>query len=574
MMDGEAKNEADGRPQIADWNDGILERWVTDMKRQKSMQNPEDRLKVGRQTSDNGNRRGVALIVVLGFLSIMIVMAVAFLTQARVERLVAGASLEGMRTRQMAQTAIAAAMQDYLNAQKTVSPTEAVHDIFLSGDGAVSLNFYLSGKTIGDDRLLVGRVEDWLLKEHLDATFASGGEDAVSNAEWIWVRQQPGARSRILGRYAYACFDMSGLLDANLLGAAYGDDVPAYGAAENRSNVRKMVYEALSQNKGGENQRKLNVHQRNWKGFDTPAALLHLTDGRVNDGDDNPANRWAGTDMAEGAGVDVSSLAAYSYSVLHREDGGGKSKLLCTAPSIKGDADFISLAGGSLANVIKAMEDYESGDVVPQGVDYPSTKNVPMFNEIGVQVGLAETPTGLDTNGLEVSTYEMIVRMKLEFWYPFPSKDNVLANVFTVDIPSIGGSKSSRGNADIWVQLAGNASGLIELQTGAASTAPASALSVKAKFNDNTPYYAENANADDEIVFTVPLISLNGDALPRNMGVFFRNVQLSNPLLLRTSGGSVDSTPSQAIDFSFRAEGELHNGEEHDLKSMAVEDPA
>ena len=33
-------------------------------------------------------RRGVALIIVLGFLSVMILMAVAFLTQARVERLV------------------------------------------------------------------------------------------------------------------------------------------------------------------------------------------------------------------------------------------------------------------------------------------------------------------------------------------------------------------------------------------------------------------------------------------------------------------------------------------------------
>ena len=59
------------------------------------------------------------MIVVLGFLSLMIMMAVAFLTQARVERMVAAFSLEGMRTRQVTQTAIAAAMQDYLNAQKT-----------------------------------------------------------------------------------------------------------------------------------------------------------------------------------------------------------------------------------------------------------------------------------------------------------------------------------------------------------------------------------------------------------------------------------------------------------------------
>ena len=52
-------------------------------------------------TRGAGQRRGVALIVVLGFLSIMIVMAVAFITQARMERLVSDATLEGMRGRQL-----------------------------------------------------------------------------------------------------------------------------------------------------------------------------------------------------------------------------------------------------------------------------------------------------------------------------------------------------------------------------------------------------------------------------------------------------------------------------------------
>ena len=137
-----------------------------------------------RPLDGQDRRRGVALIIVLGFLSVMILMAVAFLTQARVERLVSASSLEGMRSRQMAQTAIAAAMQDYLNALKEVSPADKRHDVFLSGDGKSTLQYYYSGILMDDTRLLIGKVEDWLLDNHLEAGLADG-EDGVKNAEWV-----------------------------------------------------------------------------------------------------------------------------------------------------------------------------------------------------------------------------------------------------------------------------------------------------------------------------------------------------------------------------------------------------
>jgi len=520
-------------------------------------------------------RRGVALIIVLGFLSIMIIMAVAFLTQARTERLVAGASLEGMRTRQIAQTAMAAAMQDYLNALKSVSPAEAEHDIFLSGDADVTLNHYYSGQRLGDDRLVIGKVEDWLLANHLDVALGAGeASDDIQNAEWIWVRQEPGSRSRILGRYAYACFDMSGLLDANLLGRDYGDDIPEYGAATNRNNVRKMLYEALSQNKGGNNQLKLNVHQRIWKGFDTPAALLNLTDGTVNDGDDKPENRWEGADMAEGAGLSISSLSSYSYSVLHREDGSGKSKIRCISSSISGEPEFNDiLAGGDPNDVLKGMADYESSSAVPIGVDYPSVKNVPMFNEIAVQAGLLETPAGLGTNGLAASTYDLILHVTIEFWYPFPSQDNA-AGLFTMPVPSIGGSTSSSGDASIWVQMAGSMAGtLTPLQFGTITTVPSQPLSVSATYG--RPYYADNVNPQNELLYTIRLESLGADPLlPPGMSLVVRNVQISQPFVLNHSGSPVDSTPSsKALDFSYKSEAPLVNLGLTSLQSLGVDDP-
>ena len=56
---------------------------------------------------------GVALIVVLGFLSLMLVIAVAFLSTAQVERQVSDASLEAIRSRQLLRSALSAAMNDY-----------------------------------------------------------------------------------------------------------------------------------------------------------------------------------------------------------------------------------------------------------------------------------------------------------------------------------------------------------------------------------------------------------------------------------------------------------------------------
>lgn len=490
-------------------------------------------------------RRGVALIIVLGFLSVMVVMAVAFLTQARVERLVSGTSLESMRSRQMTQTALAAAMQDYLNALKQVSPADTEHDVFLSGDQPGGISFYYSGQTLGNDRLVIGKVEDWLLNRHLTAATGGGDpSDAVQDAEWIWVREEPGARSRILGRYAYACFDMSGQLDANLLGNAYSDDVPPYGDATNRNNVRKMVYEAMDKSVGGNNQLKLNIHQQNWRGFDTPAALLNLTDGSPNDGQPGGGNRWSGTDMDEGEAVDVSSLVAYSYAVLHMEDGSGNQKIPCTASAIQGDVDFNDiLAGGDRAEVIKALDDYEDADSLPQGgaADYPSAEAVPMFNEIGARVSFeAAGPTG----------YQLVFRLQLEFWYPFPSEDNETGDTFTMAAPTFGGGTSATGPTDIWLRFAGGTNSTtpsIVLVPGAASPSPGT-LNVSADFNDGLPYFADNANGNGEIEYTVPLTDATGNPLPANMYLFVRTLQIKQ-MDLNLGGTVVDSTPDQAIEF-------------------------
>ena len=526
-------------------------------------------------TSGTERRQGVALIVVLGFLSIMVMMAVAFLTQARVERMVAGASLESMRTRQMAQSAIAAGMQDYLNALKEVSQDDPKHDIFLSGDVKGGLGYYYSGLMVDDGRLAFGKVEDWLLDRHLDVA-AGGGNDGVQNAEWLWVRERPGQRSRILGRYAYACFDMSGLVDANLIGMDYDQDPPDYGDLDNRNNVRKMVLDAVAKNpeKGGDRHVRLRRFQEAWRGFDSPASLLNLTDGTIVDGDSDPAyNRWAGVEIDEKAigKLSVSDLSCYSYSATHLgSEAGGNLKVPCDAANIAkyGGPDFESLFNETHKDqIVSAIQDYESPQsLAPRGIDYPSVKNVPMFNEIGIRVGLKKMMDTTDGDGNPASTYNLVVYLLAEFWYPFPSKDNERSDDFNFR-PSIGGDRNLAGDADIWVQLMGVSSvgDRIELQASGLGDS----ATVKANFNNNKPYYSADANAQHEVIYEIPLTKLGGDPnLPQNMTLRVGHIQISkdNPLKLRQGTVEVDSTPNDTavpgiIEFFFRNGTAVKDGE-------------
>ena len=142
-----------------------------------------------RQTHPaNSSRRGVALIVVLGFLSIMILMALAFLTQARTERMVADATLEAQRGRQMVRTALAAAMNDYCVAlfppsgdRYMLPPDELKVFPSFPPTAAVDMN-----RTLKDDNLLLlnGEARQWIPRGYVyDNAVTNAVTGAVARAE-------------------------------------------------------------------------------------------------------------------------------------------------------------------------------------------------------------------------------------------------------------------------------------------------------------------------------------------------------------------------------------------------------
>lgn len=393
-----------------------------------------------RRTAGREGERGVALIIVLGFLGLMLMMAVAFMTQARVERLVSDSSTEAMRARQIAQTGIAAGIQDYVNAiQQLESQSDDRHDIFLSGDHDTG-QYSFAKETYGTTNLWRGKVKDWVWPWHKEGT----GDDNVRNMQWIWVGEEPGKMSRILGRYAYACFDMSGAVDANLLGREFGQNLKEsqYGAQTNRNNVRKMVLDAVraKPEMSTDGQQRLAQYQEMWQGFDTPLALKKLTDGKVNDGQDGGENRWSAIGIDEsGVGqLGDDYLSCYSYAAFHKGSGDNE-RWECSTNIVSKSSDFRVKLGKLVEESVdvmrpdvktwaeKALEDYMGKGDVPQGTDYPSVKAVPMFNEFRVKL---ELTNNANEGGVWRSGFKMA--MDVEFWYPFPSTHNELTNDYLV----------------------------------------------------------------------------------------------------------------------------------------------
>jgi hypothetical protein len=520
---------------------------------------------------DCRNERGVALIIVLGFLGLMVVMAVAFMVQARVERMVADSTLDGMRARQVAQTGVAAAIQDYMNAIKSLdSQSDTQYDMFLSGNLNVSASYHYSGLYYDSTNLWNGEASDWL-PPSLTGKDSRVDIDTIDDMEWIWVRQKPNNRSRILGRYAYVCFNLSGGVDANLLGRFFGDDLPSsgYGAQTNRGNVRKMLLNGVraSPSTDSNPQKKLGDYQKMWQGFDTPAALNKLTDGKNNDGNDQQGgNRWANYDMDESSVGPLAKdyLSCYSYAATHRGSGYGEKKP-CSVENITGNHYFsrlVSEMGGDESDVRKALDDYFSSSTVPAGTDYPSVKPVPMFNEIKAEVQLVQAEgTG---------KWQLKVTVKPEFWCPFPSKDTP-DETYTLQPPSMGGGAAQSGSEDIWVRVLGSTSGGMFQPTLTQADVTPQQITVEPTDKPKAP--------EESFVYTLDITGMPTDSdgitpLPikamRVAGVIFQK-----PWELKLGGKAVDSTPKDKLSIAVSPNTLSHGAGGNTTGSgyMEVDDP-
>lgn len=445
---------------------------------------------------------GVALIVVLGFLSLMLVIAVAFLGTAQVERQVSDASLEAIRSRQLLRSALSAAMNDYsreLWGEKLYLPDED-YEVFVSEAGGLDA-VPGSGRNLkgSQTQLLRGEALDWIPAKYMTQAVTN----LVNDASWILVREDPGTRSRILGRYAYVCFDCSGALDANFV--ALEDDIGKNDsrAISNRTRrtIREMPMGLLPELADSGT---FKSYRRGWKGFDSPQMLVKLTDGKAEDGSGSAA-RWQ-PDRKEiyGAGLTsnlVSELTSYSLSAYR---GGRYNRGSATWEQPKyinpenGSGAWAALGGlqnqVNQGDIEHQVRDFTSSQVAPGGVTYPSVKNVPMFNEIIVRnMHFSATPTKIQIPGADARDgfeYSATVEVQFEFWYPFPG--NKAGQSFQLKAPTLS-MGSSPASAQIIMPVALVLNGGRVMLEGTTSVAEPSGgtLDVEAKYNAGKPYITQ-----------------------------------------------------------------------------------
>ena len=547
------------------------------------------------------SKRGVALIVVLGFLSIMILMAVAFVMQARVERLVSGATLEAQRGRQMARTALNAGMSDYSyqlygKNKFMLPPIDSDFDLFVSkppyasGEMQPSLgggeNGTLSGSGV---ELMQGEARNWIPRRYLES------EDyAMDNARWVLVRQDPskgaGKWNPVVGRYAYLCFDMSGGIDANLI--ALSDGVAEVGNATNRASVRDVGMRELKETSDASIFKRL---RRGWHGFDSLAELILLTNGRYNGGENSVAAQYNGTDfyyIDEGVSTNqlppekmwgppkgtppqdgprwrsgegwtrietatnalhsthVSDLVSYSLASFRGWEYNANAAKWKTDNLVAWDENE-EWTDSDWRTALKGIDEQFEGGAIPDWWEkalkdftsddvYPVGTNYPSPKNVPMlnEVRFTMTPTA---DGAIANQLNISIEMQFEVWFPFPSADNKRTETFRIE-PTIGGGPSATGTADIWIPMRGNAA---SFSMPAWQANPQAAVEFTATYNGGLPKATGTLIYEVKVPVTMadPAVSLsNSDVL--QLGTLVKG----DGVKITTGGQIVDWMPALVLN--------------------------
>ena len=145
-------------------------------------------------------QRGIALIIVLGLMSVLIIMAVAFTVSMRTERLAARSFADETRSKEMVRVALARAMlkvQTDLTASKLAAPNWLEGCLYSTG-----------GSNLCPD-LLSGMASNHVPRALWPAVAASSGS-------WRWIAvTDPTDVNRTCGQCAWLAIDCTGLLDGN-----------------------------------------------------------------------------------------------------------------------------------------------------------------------------------------------------------------------------------------------------------------------------------------------------------------------------------------------------------------------
>ena len=355
----------------------------------------------------SSSRSGIALVMVLGILSVMVIMAVAFAIAMRTERVAAGNYADSVRARQLVQAGLARALDDLAVKLGTNGLMSSVGGTNYPPWDAT--NSYTSAYTNTSTNADVLCLLTKLTSANEATNFvpralwsAATNADYTNTAAHHWLpieniiytnylgNSYPVA-TNLLGRVKYLVLNCSGLLDANFVGGA------ARGIGTNPMEIAINNMPEMTDYSGFINNRANNYRyemQEELAELNTNYFFNFTVYSRALPG-------YWDTNFPPGVGTQV-NLSGSAAQLAGRMD---------KITNAFVHAGFSPFAAGVLySNLI----DYVDDDFVPSNFEY-CVENVPMINEVVVSNGV-EVSAGSDAAH---RSYKVFTDVYVECWYPF-----------------------------------------------------------------------------------------------------------------------------------------------------------
>lgn len=393
-------------------------------------------------TPNRNKKDGIALVAVLGFLGVMLLMAVALSISMRTERLISESGLDDVRTRQLVRTGLARAMADVNQFMIETDPTtgnpalaaQQPAMIHLPREYALFPSISTDGsadKLESDADLISGEMLDWLPAKYLvtdggdfDAAFVS-----ANDAEWINI-SDPNTNI-ILGRVAYLVADCTGLLDINLINDG-GNPVRTEGASIGEINAK-----LLPEIREGSRALNLDKNKSFYHRFDSLPEIIYLNDG-IGGSDSYKEPLAVSGDILDNL---VPYSLAYdrgwwNWAATASSRGwqgfypaGGAIPLVVTNWTLAhAQAVFTDLDYARAADMAVCFVDYTDSNSIPGGTvantDIPCCEQVPMLSELGVRATLTSN----------AGVFTLTFNVDVEVAFPFPPMD--LPTNYTINLVS------------------------------------------------------------------------------------------------------------------------------------------
>lgn len=369
------------------------------------------------------SKQGIALIIVIGLLTVLAILALSFAVTMRTERLAARGFADSFRSREVAQSGLAQAM--------LAVQTDGANWFYPNWGAECVVS---PGNAGGTTNLLFGAASNYIPRSLL-ATVAT----PATAANWTALRD---SNNRLIGRYAYVAVNCSGLIDANF---NYGRAIVTntdrvYGQAPSELYLDSALLPEIN-NAGAVGLKRERTftssgspRRKAWMRADTLMDLGIL-------------GRWGWTGTTPLNTTNPINLFHFSYFPLGWRDSSANPPVVVQPVNINLTANEMSVST-NFANIVNAfigaganpvdgqfmarslidMLDYDdipggtqTGSGLVNNGDAPMNclnfcvEPVPMINEVMLRSIMVNKD----------GTWTLTIKVAVELWYPFRGANNI-----------------------------------------------------------------------------------------------------------------------------------------------------